>query len=57
MTDWRNGRLCRCGEVFRPKRDAQCHCSELCRDAAKKHRKSEAGRKRKGAFPSGLAPT
>ena len=53
MTDWRHEwRKCHCGETFRPKREAQRFCSELCRDADKKHRKrsgDKTGHARHGA--------
>ena len=40
MTNWRNEkRGCWCGETFRPKRQAQRHCSASCRDLAKKRLK------------------
>jgi predicted nucleic acid-binding Zn ribbon protein len=40
MTDWHNEtRHCACGKSYKPKRDAQRHCSAHCRDLAKKRRK------------------
>jgi hypothetical protein len=41
MTDWRKERrMCRCGETFKPKREAQRHCCSGCRvkDAMTRYR-------------------
>jgi hypothetical protein len=47
MTDWRTERrMCRCGERFKPARQAQSFCSPQCRDAAKKQRKRSGDQKR-----------
>ena len=40
MTDWHNEtRHCACGKSYKPKREAQQHCSAHCRDLTKKRRK------------------
>jgi hypothetical protein len=40
MTNWRNeNRTCRCGERFKPKREAQAYCSKRCANAATQRRK------------------
>ena len=65
MTDWRHEwRKCHCGETFRPKREAQRFCSELCRDADKKHRKRSGDKTatparipRSGDMPATELPT
>ena len=53
MTNWRNEkRGCWCGETFRPKRQAQRHCSASCRDLAKKRLK-RSGDTPLSDFPTG----
>jgi len=59
MTDWRNDRReCGCGATFRPKREAQRHCSSQCRvkDAMARYRSDNKGHGSTGILRSDNTP-